>query len=232
MHEYIGPHTRPLALCLVVGVAVYNGGCSAPRDAARLAVGESKTVVVATSDVGDIVSGGPRKRGGVPSATNVVLSSNVRVCTNAYHPGDRFTATVTDTAIGADGTAIPAGSLASFHVTEISVNGTRTGAPHIAVVLDSLDIDGVRYPATARTTSVATRRVRSSRSNQRPPKSGIGAMTRDPLGEPLGGAAPLSAPGASRASGVARPKTYAVCIPQRGRITLTTAARPLPIGRQ
>jgi hypothetical protein len=213
MPEYIGPHTRPLALFLVVGVAVCDGACGAPRDPGRLVVGGSRAAEATRSEAEDPVSHERRKRSGAPAATSLVLASNVRVCTNTYRPGDRFTATVTDTVVAPNGDMIPAGSLASFRVTEISVNGAPTGAPHIEIVLDSLDIDGVRYPATALTTSIATRRVRP-----RTAKSRTGFTRHDLLGEPLGHEPPPPVAATDTR------REYELCLPQRGRITLTTAA--------
>jgi hypothetical protein len=220
MPQYIGLQTRPLVLCVAIGVAVCDGACEASRDGGRRAVGEARTVAVATGSLALSVSAGPRKRGSVPSGATVVLLSNANVCASAYHPGDGFTATVTDTAHSPSGAVIPAGSLATFSVTAVSPpTATDAGAGRIGITLDSLDIDGVRYPATAQITSVATRRVHPPRAAADPTRTGNRASDGRMLGEPLGhglqpsGVGAVTAPGSSGAPDD-------VCIPRRGRITV------------
>ncbi len=160
MSQYIGTQTRPLALCLAIGVALCDGACEASRDGGGRAVGEAQTVTVNTGSLALNVSAGPRKRGAVPSGAAVVLLSNVNVCASAYHPGDSFMATVADTSRSPSGAVIPAGSLATFRVTTVTPpSADHPGTAQIGIALDSLDIDGVRYPATAHIKSVVTRRV-------------------------------------------------------------------------
>ncbi len=225
MPQYIGLQTRPLALCVAIGVAVCDGACETSRDGGRRAVGEARTVAVATGSLALGVSADPRKRGTVPSGATVVLLSNVSVCASAYHPGDSFTATVADTARSPTGAVIPAGSLATFRVTAVAPpTATNPGAAQIGITLDSLDIDGVRYPATAHIKSVVTRRVRPPRAVADPKRTGTRARGGSILGEPLGHG--LQPPGVSsgsvpRSSGA----PLDVCIPRRGRITV--ALRPL-----
>jgi hypothetical protein len=225
MPQYIGLQTRPLALCVAIGVAVCDGACEASRDGGRRADGEARTVAVATGGLAFGVSADPRKRGTVPSGATVVLLSNVNVCASAYHPGDSFTATVTDTAHSPGGAVIPTGSLATFRVTAVSpASAKEPGAVQIGITLDSLDIDGVRYPATAHIKSIATRRVRRPHAVADPKRTGNLARGGSMLGEPLAhGLQPssVSAGSAPPSSGV----PYDVCIPRRGRITV--ALRPL-----
>jgi hypothetical protein len=227
MEQYIGPRTRPLALCLAVGVVVCDGACKASRDADRLTVGEARAVAVSNGSLAPGVTPDLRKRGMIPPATSMVLLSNVAVCTDAYRPGDSFTATVADTVQSPIGIIIPAGSLATFRVTEVSPSTARNGTAQIGIALDSLDIDGVRYPATAVIKSIATRRVQSSRSVHHHVLSGVGPVGGGMLGERLGRRArspDTSAAGAARSAGSKTSPRYDVCIPRLGRITAADAA--------
>jgi len=222
MSKYIGPQTRSLALFLAIGVTVCDGACEAPRDGSRAAADGARTVAVTTGSLAFGVPGGPRNRSTVPSGATVVLSSNVGVCASAYHSGDSFTATVVDSARAQSGDVIPAGALATFRVTAVvRPSPEDSGASRIAIVLDSLDIDGVRYPATAQIRSIATRRVPLRRVVG--DRAGSGIRPRGLLHEPLDrGLQPSDVGGGSRGrpSGAA----YDVCIPRRGRIT--AALRP------
>ncbi len=226
MPQYIGLQTRPLALCMAIGVAVCDGACGASHDSGRRAVGEARTVAVATGSLALSVSAGPRKRGSVPSGATVVLLSNVSVCASAYHAGDSFTATVTDTAHAPSGAIIPAGSLATFRVTAVTPpSAADPGAAQVGIALDSLDIDGVRYPATAHIKSVATRRVRRPRAVAAPGQIESRArddrMLVDPLSHGLQPSS-VSTGGDPRPSGAA----FDVCIPRQGRITVADVDGP------
>ena len=222
MQQYIGPQTRPLALCLAIGVAVCDSACHGSREASELAPSETHAVAVATGSLGISVSPGPRTRGAVPSGTALVLLSNVNVCASAYHPGDSFIATVADSSRSPNGDVIPAGSLATFRVTDVS----RPSAGHpdtarIGIALDSLDIDGVRYPATAQLKSVGVRHVRLAQTTRDPPRTAggmLGERLRKSV-QPTGDGA-----GSARRSVDTSSLLHDVCIPRRGRITV--ALRP------
>ncbi len=222
MLEYIGTQTRPLALCFAIGVVACAGACDASRDRGGRAVGEAQTVTVNTGSLALNVSTGPRKRGAVPSGAAVVLLSNVNVCASAYHPGDSFMATVADTSRSPSGAVIPAGSLATFRVTAVTPPAAdHPGAAQIGIALDSLDIDGVRYPATAHIKSVVTRRVHRPRTAPDPTRTGSHPTGGGVLGEPLGHDLTRSAAGAGsgdHTAGAPRPMQLDVCIPRRGRI--------------
>lgn len=248
--EYTRPRTRPLAHCLVLGVVICVGACrgNSPRDASA---GPDATTAIAGGNVapavrrdasgarGTSTSGGhsgsglvglvptlPRSQSTariVPSGTALTLVSNARVCTNTYHPGDTFTATVTDTVTVSSAAVVPAGSLANFQVTEITpaLDGSR--ARGIGIALDSLAIDGVRYPAGAHITSIVTRKVRSTPIG-RPGAAPVGAgvESADILGVIMSHSDRSTLIGARQASSnPAGEGTTDFCIPRDGRITLT-----------
>jgi hypothetical protein len=223
MSQYIGTQTRPLALCLAIGVVVCGGACEASRDSGARAVGEAQTVAVTTGGLALNVSAGALKRGAVPSGAAVVLLSNVNVCASAYHPGDSFMATVADTSRSPSGAVIPAGSLATFRVTAVTPpSAEHPGIAQIGIALDSLDIDGVRYPAAAHIKSIVTRRVRTPRTVPDPARTPGRTRGAGVLGAPLG--RDLTRSGAGAGSGVhtaTAPQSLQldVCIPRRGRIT-------------
>jgi hypothetical protein len=222
MLQYIGTQTRPLALCLAIGVVVCSGACEASRDGGARAVGEAQTVAVTTGSLALKVSAGALKRGAVPSGAAVVLLSNVNVCASAYHPGDSFMATVADTSRSPSGAVIPAGSLATFRVTAVTPPSTEhPGTAQIGIALDSLDIDGVRYPAAAHIKSIVTRRVRTPRTVPGPARTPGHTRGAGVLSEPLGRDLTRSGAGAgSSAHTASAPQSTQldVCIPRHGRI--------------
>jgi hypothetical protein len=253
--EYTRPQIRPLARCMVLAAVTCASACtgSSPRPASA---GQDATTQIADGGIAPAdhrdasAARGPssgrgspapgllglvptRGRGTariVPSGTKLTLVSEARVCTNTYHPGDTFTATVTDSAPGGDGAVVPAGSLADFEVTEITPAPDRSHARRISIALDSLAIDGVRYPASAHITSIVTRKVRSAAAVGATPASpidpdvaiGTDAETGDILGVILSHSDRSTVIGARPATGdLGADAAPDFCIPRNGRITLT-----------
>jgi hypothetical protein len=251
--EYTRPETRPLARCMVLGVVICAAACMGNRSRGSGA-GQGETTEIAdggvvpaarrdasgargtTSDRGSagtglvgLVPAPPHGQGAariVPAGTTLTLASNARVCTYTYHPGDTFTATVTDTVTVAGGAIVPAGSLANFEVTALPLVAHGDHARRIGIALDSLAIDGVRYPARAHITSVITRKVRSPPVGQADVTTvGPGAETADILGVILTHSDRSTVIGARQSAGdPAAEASVDFCIPRNGRITLTLTA--------
>ena len=252
--EYTWPPTRPLARCMVLSVMMSVAACmgngSRPSSAGQDAttqISDGSLAPVARRDASGargassargsslpgllgLLTGAARGQGAVrmvPSGTVLTLKSNARVCTDTYHPGDTFTGTVTDTVTGTDGGVVPAGALANFQVTELTPAPDASRGRRIGIALDSLAIDGVRYPASAHITSIVTRKVRSMPPGQTAVAPiGVGAETADILGVILSHSDRSTVIGARQATGDAGAATATTdfCIPRNGRITLTLTA--------
>lgn len=248
--KYTRPPTRPLICGMVLGAVMCVAACTG-NGSRRAGAGQDATSQIADGSVAPVahrdasgarrassadgfsargllglVPGRPRGSEAtrtVPSGTMLTIKSNARVCTNTYHPGDTFTGTVTDSVTAAGGGVVPAGALANFQVTELTLASDANHGRRIGISLDSLAIDGVRYPASADITSIVTRKVRATPSGQ-PDVAPIGGgpETADILGVILShrdrstviGARPATGDGAEAA-------TTDFCIPRNGRITLT-----------
>lgn len=249
--EYTWPPTRPLAWGLVLGAVMCMAACmgngsrpsstdqdatmqisdggiapAARRDASG-ARGASRARESSAAGLLGLLTGTGRAQGSariVPSGTVLTLTSNARVCTNTYHPGDTFTGTVMDTVTSTGGGVVPGGALADFQVTEPTPSPDASRGRRIGIALDSLAIDGVRYPARARITSIVTRKVRSTPSDQTDiAPIGVGAEAADILGVILSHSDRSTVIGARQATGDAGAGTATTdfCIPRNGRITLT-----------
>ena len=91
----------------------------------------------------------------IAAGTSIALTSGARVCTNTHKPGDKFTATVTNTVQGANGAVIPAGATAVVQVTSVERSENANDPARIGLVVQSVRINGKTYPIDA---SITTRR--------------------------------------------------------------------------
>lgn len=161
----------------------------------------------------------------VPAGTAIALTSSDRVCTNNYKPGDRFTATVAEPVMGANGAMIPAGAKAVIQVSSVK-RSTRAGQPaQIGLAVQTIAWGGRSYPVDATISDVQVESVRNANKGSDAKKVIGGAVAGAILGQILGkdtkstviGAATGAAAGTAVAMGTA---DYEGCIPQGGRIAI------------
>ena len=161
----------------------------------------------------------------IGAGTTIALTSGARVCTNTHKPGDKFTATVTNTVQGSNGAVIPAGATAVVQVTSVERSENANDPARLGLVVQSVRIDGKTYPIDASITSVATETQRESTKSDDAKKVIGGAVAGAVIGQILGkdtkstviGAATGAAAGTAVAMGTG---DYAGCIPSGGNITV------------
>ena len=161
----------------------------------------------------------------IGAGTSIALTSGARVCTNTHKPGDRFTATVTNTVQGSNGAVIPAGATAVVQVTSVERSENANDPARLGLVVQSVRINGKTYPIDAAITSVSTETQRESTKSDDAKKVIGGAIAGAVIGQILGkdtkstviGAATGAAAGTAVAMGTG---DYAGCIPSGGNITV------------
>ena len=161
----------------------------------------------------------------IGAGTSIALTSGARVCTNTHKPGDRFTATVTNTVQGSNGAVIPAGATAVVQVTSVERSENANDPARLGLVVQSVRINGKTYPIDAAITSVSTETQRESTKSDDAKKVIGGAIAGAVIGQILGkdtkstviGAATGAAAGTAVAMGTG---DYAGCIPAGGNITV------------
>ena len=161
----------------------------------------------------------------IGAGTSIALTSGARVCTNTHKPGDRFTATVTNTVQGSNGAVIPAGATAVVQVTSVERSENANDPARLGLVVQSVRVNGKTYPIDAAITSVSTETQRESTKSDDAKKVIGGAIAGAVIGQILGkdtkstviGAATGAAAGTAVAMGTG---DYAGCIPAGGNITV------------
>jgi hypothetical protein len=161
----------------------------------------------------------------IGAGTSIALTSGARVCTNTHKPGDKFTATVTNTVQGSNGAVIPAGATAVVQVTSVERSENANDPARLGLVVQSVRINGKTYPIDAAITSVSTETQRESTKSDDAKKVIGGAIAGAVIGQILGkdtkstviGAATGAAAGTAVAMGTG---DYAGCIPSGGNITV------------
>ena len=99
--------------------------------------------------------------GVIPSGTSLSLRSNARVCTNTYTPGQTFTATVANAAIGSNGATIPAGATVSLVVTSLKRSENATDKIVMEFAVKSVSFGGRTYPVSATVADAQIDRIRN-----------------------------------------------------------------------
>lgn len=163
--------------------------------------------------------------GQIGEGSVINLSANQRVCTNTNHPGDRFTATVTEPVVGSNGAVIPKGAKAVVQVTALK-RSEHSGDPvQMSFAVQSVSFNGKTYPVNAEITDVQVDKVRSTSTRSDVKKVAGGAIAGAIIGQIIGhntkstviGAATGAAAGTAVAMGTAN---YEGCIPNGGKIQI------------
>jgi hypothetical protein len=182
-----------------------------------------------TTRSGNVVERAPTgsegRVGAIAAGTTISMTSGQRVCTNTHKPGDRFTATVTNTVQGSSGAIIPAGSKAVVQVTSVERSENVNDPARLGLIVQSVQVGGKTYPIDASITNVATTTDRESTRKDDAKKVIGGAVAGAIIGQILGkdtkstviGAATGAAAGTAIAMGTG---DYAGCIPVGGNITV------------
>jgi len=157
-----------------------------------------------------------------------------RVCTNTFKPGDRFTATLSESVAGSDGAVIPAGSSVVLKVDESTRSENSKDSLKLTFSAVSLRIGQQSYDVTghvSQTTPLEKVRVQSTTDQAK--KVGVGAVIGAIAGQLLGkntkstviGGAVGAAAGAAVAAGTA---DYDGCVPTTANLVVNLDA-PLRI---
>jgi hypothetical protein len=182
-----------------------------------------------TTRSGNVVERAPTGSEGrvasIAAGTTISMTSGARVCTNTFKPGDKFTATVTNTVQGSNGAVIPAGSKAVVQVTSVERSENVNDPARLGLIVQSVQVGGKTYPIDASITNVATETQRESTKKDDAKKVIGGAVAGAIIGQILGkdtkstviGAATGAAAGTAIAMGTG---DYAGCIPVGGNITV------------
>jgi hypothetical protein len=169
---------------------------------------------------------GERAVGMIPAGSEVNLTSNSRICTNTNRVGQRFTATVSNTVTGSNGSAIPAGATATVEITELNRSENVNDPVRMGFRVVSVSFGGRTYPINATTTYANVDRVKNQPKSKDVQKVVGGAAVGAVIGQVLGkstkatviGAATGAAAGAATAAATSN---YEGCVPSGGRITIS-----------
>ncbi len=212
----------------VPSTSTSGGSVSRPRATTPRATTPRATTPTTTPS-GNRVETAPRGSEGrvasIGAGTTISLTSGATVCTNTHKPGDRFTATVTNSVQGSGGAVIPAGSKAVVQVTSVERSENVNDPARLGLLVQSVQVNGKTYPIDATITAVSTTTQRESTRKDDAKKVIGGAIAGAVIGQILGkdtkstviGAATGAAAGTAIAMGTG---DYAGCIPTGGNITV------------
>ncbi len=172
--------------------------------------------------------------GTLNAGTSFAVRPLARVCTNTFKPGDRFTATLSESVAGSDGAVIPAGSSVVLKVDESTRSENSKDSLKLTFSAVSLRIGQQSYDVTghvSQTTPLEKVRVQSTTDQAK--KVGVGAVIGAIAGQLLGkntkstviGGAVGAAAGAAVAAGTA---DYDGCVPTTANLVVNLDA-PLRI---
>lgn len=172
--------------------------------------------------------------GVVSSGARMALASDTRVCTNSHRVGERFTATLRDPVFGSDGSVIPGGSKAEFEITALKRSENSSDEIVIGLAVQSVEVNGTRYPVSAETKQFALEKVRASNDAKKVVGGAvIGAVVGQVIGKDTRstviGAATGAAAGTAAAVATAN---HEGCVPAQGIIEVVlTSPLTIPIAR-
>jgi hypothetical protein len=163
--------------------------------------------------------------GSIGAGSEISLASNQRVCTNTNHPGDRFTATVTEPVVGSNGAVIPKGAKAVIQVSSLQRSENAGQPVKMGFVVQTITFGGTTYPVNSDIVDVQVDKVRSTSTSSDAKKVLGGAIAGAIIGQVIGkdtkstviGAATGAAAGTAVAMGTAN---YEGCIPNGGKIQI------------
>lgn len=204
---------------------------------ARVVDAEPATRVTESGNTETVTPGAATERplGVVSAGSDISLASGQRVCTNTNKVGDRFTATISNPVMGANGTVIPVGATALVTIASLKKSERSGDQIEIGLTVESITFDGRTYAISSETTFAEVDRVRVQSRGDDARKVATGAAIGAVLGGILGGKTKSTvigaATGAAAGAVVAtRNADYEGCIPDGGRITIRLS-EPLTLQR-
>lgn len=171
--------------------------------------------------------------GTIASGTSLSLRSNARVCTNTYHVGQTFTASLASAVSGSNGATIPAGANVTLEVTQLKRSENVNDKIVMEFAVKSVSFGGRTYAVNGNVASADVERVRNQPKDKDVQKVVGGAVLGAIAGQILGkntkstvvGAAAGAAAGAGAAAATAN---YEGCVPDGGSIVVNLDA-PLQV---
>src|SRR5215210_1648248 len=138
-----------------------SSGSSRTTTPARTTPSNAPTTTASGNTVSSGTKGSEGSVGTIAAGTTLTMTSGQRVCTNTNKVGDRFTATISEAVMGANGAMIPAGATAVVQVTELKRSENANDKAVLGLRVVSISSGGRSYPIDAQTTDVAVDRVRN-----------------------------------------------------------------------
>jgi hypothetical protein len=166
------------------------------------------------------------RTGTIAAGSTLNLASGSSICTNTNKVGDHFTASVTNSVTGSNGSVIPAGATANVEVTELKRSENANDNVVMGFRVTSVTFGGHTYPVSATTSYADVSKVKNQPRGKDVQKvvggAAIGAIAGRILGKSTKatviGAAVGGAAGAGAAAATAN---YEGCVNSGARITAT-----------
>jgi hypothetical protein len=190
----------------------------------------TRTPTTSVTSSGNTVTRTPRaaatRSGTIAAGSTLNLASGSKICTNTNRVGDHFTASVTNSITGSNGSVIPAGATANVEVTELKRSENANDNVVMGFRVTSVTFGGHTYPVSATTSYADVSKVKNQPRGKDVQKvvggAAIGAIAGQILGKSTKatviGAAVGGAAGAGAAAATAN---YEGCVNSGARITAT-----------
>jgi hypothetical protein len=190
----------------------------------------TRTPTTSVTSSGNTVTRTPRaaatRSGTIAAGSTLNLASGSKICTNTNRVGDHFTASVTNSVTGSNGSVIPAGATANVEVTELKRSENANDNVVMGFRVTSVTFGGHTYPVSATTSYADVSKVKNQPRGKDVQKvvggAAIGAIAGQILGKSTKatviGAAVGGAAGAGAAAATAN---YEGCVNSGARITAT-----------
>src|SRR5687767_2064506 len=157
----------------------------------------------------------------LPVGSELSLESGQRICSSGLNVGDEFSAVLAEGVVGPLGTVIPQGATANGEIVSLA-NNSKANA--LGLHIESITIDGKKYPVSSQITYSEVDRVRKRSAGSTAARTAAGAGVGGLIGHVVGGdvaSTAIGAAGGAIAGAVtaARTRSYDQCVPNGGRIT-------------
>lgn len=207
-------------LALSGAAVLFLGACSGSRS---------------SGDAADAQKAAAKPSVTVPAGSSLTFVVGSTISTESQHTGDTFDATLDGNVHGVDGhVALPVGTTGRWVVSQ-STDNNGSGEAVLAVRLQSLDVDGHRYPVSATVVSSDLKTDPRDSGKKTAAKIGIGAAAGAIVGRVLGDDADdaLKGAGVGAALGTAialSTRNGSAELPQGAHVTVRLD-RPLTLAR-
>ncbi len=161
----------------------------------------------------------------IAAGTTLKFASSGKVCSNVNKTGETFTAALSSDAVGSNGALIPAGSVATFEITNARTAKNSGDSTFLRMRIVSVQVGSANYNVDASIDNVATERARSATTGDDAKKVAGGAVVGAIIGKIVGkstkgaviGGAAGAAGGAAVASATA---DYDTCLKEGAAIVV------------